>query len=74
MIFDSLANFKNYTGVHRLFGVVWEYISTRDINRLSAGKYDIDKDIYAAVSEYSTKNIVRGKRKNSCSLNNFRYN
>lgn len=55
MIYDSLANIKNYTGLGRV-SVALEFLANADLSQKPVGRYELDGDnIYYMIQEYTTK-------------------
>ena len=54
MILDSLDRFRDYLGVHPLFGRVAEFLGTTDFATLAEGRHEIGEGCFALVSEYQT--------------------
>jgi YhcH/YjgK/YiaL family protein len=62
MIFDRMANHQRYNVLSPLIARAFEHIRTTDMPALSAGNYAIaGNDLYAVVSEYTTKPEAAGK-------------
>lgn len=58
MVFDSLDNFKFYTGLHPGFADIEAFLATADLTTLTIGTHPInDQGAYASVNEYTTKSI-----------------
>jgi len=56
MIYDNIANHKNYLGANQLFGVAFKFLTETNFENLAPGKYKIlDDRIYVIVQEYETK-------------------
>lgn len=58
MIHDSLGNFSRYLHVHRCFGPLLEFITSRDLEKFEPGEYHIYNGMKAIVSEYDTKDLA----------------
>ena len=54
MILDSLDRFRDYLGVHPLFGRVAEFLTTADFATLAEGRHEIGEGCFALVSAYRT--------------------
>lgn len=54
MIFDNLANFWNYAGIHRHFNTISDYLKKTDISNLSIGKHGISNGIFLISNKYYT--------------------
>lgn len=62
MIFDKLENSALYASANPRFAKAFDYLKTTDFSTVEPGKYPIDGDlIYAAVSEYDSKEIENCK-------------
>jgi YhcH/YjgK/YiaL family protein len=56
MIFDHLANFKNYSSLFLHFREIAEFLAIKNIRFLNIGKHELaDHGAFALVSEYFTK-------------------
>jgi YhcH/YjgK/YiaL family protein len=54
MILDALSRFRDYLGVHPLFGRVATFLDTTDLATLAEGRHDLGGGCFALVSEYRT--------------------
>ena len=50
MIIDSLENLGKYVSVHPLFAKAFDWINSQDLATLEVGKYEIDENLKAAIS------------------------
>lgn len=50
MIIDSLENTAKYASVHPSFAKAFEWLETQDLAALEVGKYEIDENLKASVS------------------------
>lgn len=50
MIIDSLENSGKYVSVHPLFAKAFDWINSQDLATLEVGKYEIDENLKAAIS------------------------
>lgn len=56
MIYDTLDNFKFYSGLHPSFSDVQIFLDHTDLSKLSNGRHSVnDCGAYASVNEYMTK-------------------
>jgi YhcH/YjgK/YiaL family protein len=67
MIFDAVSRFKTYIPVHPLFKVVSDFLESRDLSSLPAGRLDIDRGVYVIKKDYVTVDmqppILEGHRR-----------
>jgi YhcH/YjgK/YiaL family protein len=62
MVTDLLSNARLYNGLGERIAHALAWVNSRDIAGLAVGRYDIDgSNLYAMVSEYSTKRPEEGK-------------
>jgi YhcH/YjgK/YiaL family protein len=62
MIVDQLENANTYVHISNRLAVALRYLQTNDMSTFAAGTYEIkDREIYAIVSEYTSKNIENAK-------------
>ena len=62
MIVDQLENANTYVHISNRLAVALRYLQTNDMSKFAVGTYEIeDKEIYAIVSEYTSKNIENAK-------------
>jgi YhcH/YjgK/YiaL family protein len=61
MIYDSLNNFREILGVHRLFSPVWKYLKNHNLKNLPAGRHSIGNGIIAMMNAYDTKKESEAK-------------
>jgi YhcH/YjgK/YiaL family protein len=62
MIIDQLGNAKLYSRINNRFAIALHYLETTDFSEMAVGKYEVEqKEIFAIVSEYNTKNIEEAK-------------
>lgn len=56
MIFDNIANHKNYLGINHLIDAALNFLAKTNFENLAPGKYEVlGERIYALVQEYETK-------------------
>lgn len=59
MIIDKVINCHNYFSLNTRFSTAFEYILANDFSKFEPGRYEVDgSEIYAMVSDYTTKNII----------------
>ena len=62
MILDKLSNQNVYTGIHKRFKAVFDFINTNDLATIELGKHVIDGDnVFVMVMEYTTQDISECK-------------
>jgi YhcH/YjgK/YiaL family protein len=58
MIYDTLDNFKFYSGLHPSFSDIQLYLEKTDLSRLDNGRHSVNESgAYASVNEYMTKTL-----------------
>lgn len=67
MIIDTLDNLSSYASLNPLFAKVVEFMKANDLNKLEAGKYDIEgKDLFLNIA------IAKGKAPDEAVLETHR--
>ena len=67
MIIDTLDNLSSYVSLNPLFAKVVEFMKANDLNKLEAGKYDIEgKDLFLNIA------IAKGKSPDEAVLETHR--
>lgn len=62
MIVDQLENANTYVHINNRLAVALRYLQSNDLSTFAVGTYEIeDREIYAIVSEYISKNIEEAK-------------
>lgn len=51
MIIDTLANAGTYTGLHKNFGVAFDYLKAQDLLTLEVGVYEVAEGVKVIVSD-----------------------
>jgi YhcH/YjgK/YiaL family protein len=61
MVFDSIAYFNRYIGLHPLFRIVGKHLEDENLGKISNGTYQLGQGISVIVSTYTGKSIHEGK-------------
>ena len=62
MIFDSVKNASRYAGLSENFCRAFEYLASTDLNKVPAGRYEIDGDnVYIMVQDAALKSWSEGR-------------
>jgi YhcH/YjgK/YiaL family protein len=51
MILDTLANASTYAGLHKNFGVAFEYLKATDLDAIEVGTYEVAEGVKVIVSD-----------------------
>ena len=55
MIFDSIKNFKLYSGLGKNFQEAFDFVTSNDFTKTPPGRYDLKGGMYYMVQNYETK-------------------
>ena len=62
MILDKISNQNLYTGIHKGFQQVFDFINSNDLTAIDLGKHNIDgENAFVIVMEYTTQDRVECK-------------
>ena len=62
MVLDKISNQTIYTGIHKGFKQVFDFINTNDLTAMELGKHTIDGDaIFVVLMEYTTQPVSECK-------------